>query len=171
MCESNSPAFGPRCSSLPPLCWTRTSSQQAILQICIVRGGMRKSARQTAHQARACITSRGEIKVSAGALLRLSEWIRQRSKSSQFADQAEQGGVECQITCPPAPKKSSGPAENRLEGYGDNPAGAVVDANPNSSAAGNAAAADADAGSAAGISRQRSRKHSRSKSRTKGGLR
>lgn len=130
-----------------------------------------KSAMQTAYQARACIDLPGEIKVSAGTLLRLAEWIRQRSESSKFAGQSEQGGDECQITCPPAPTKSSGSAENRLDGCGDGPAGAVVDSNPNSSAAGNPAAIDADAGSAIGSSRRQSRKHSRSKSRTKGGLR
>ena len=126
-----------------------------------------KSARQTAHQARACIDLPGEIKVSAGTLLRLAEWIRQRSESSTFAGQSEHGGKVCQITCPPAPRKNNGPVENRLDDCGDGPAGAVVDANPNSSAAGNPAAADADAGSAAGGSGRQSR----SKSRTKGGLR
>lgn len=125
---------------------------------------------QTAHQARACIDLPGEIKVSAGTLLRLAEWIRQRSESSKFAGQCEHGGDECPITCPPAPTKSSGPVENRLGGCGDGPAGFVVDANPNSSAAGNPAAADADVGSATGSSRRQSRKHSDSQSRTKGGL-
>ena len=119
------------------------------------------------HQARACIDLPGEIKVSAETLLRLAEWIRQRSESSKFAGQSEHGGDECQITCPPAPKKNSGSVENRLDGCGDGPAGAVVDANSNSSAAGDPAAADADAGSAIG----NSRRQSQSKSRTKGGLR
>ena len=126
---------------------------------------------QTAYQARACIDLPGEIKVSAGTLLRLAEWIRQRSESSKFAGQSEHGGDECQITCPPAPTKSSRSVENRLDGCGDGPAGFVVDANTNSAAAGNPAAIDADAGSATGSSRRQSRKHSDSQSRTKGGLR
>ena len=128
-----------------------------IWRWCIGNVGRLKSAWQTAHQSRSCIKSSLEIKVSAGALLRLTEWIRQRSESSKFTVQTEQGGVECQIPCPSAPNEGSGEIELCIVGRDDRAAGAALDADAVHSAAGNAAATDADAGSAAGrASRSRS---------------
>ena len=143
----------------------------------MVFDGVRKSTRRTAHQARACINSPLEIKVSAGALLRLTEWIRQRSESSKFTVQTEQGGVECQIPCPPAPNEGSGEIELCIVGRDDRAAGTALDADAVHSAAGNAAATESNAGSAAGSPRARSRSRSAERNRSrrnsprKGGLR
>ena len=116
-------------------------------------------------------------KVSAGTLLRLAEWIRQRSESSKSAGKTEQGGSECQIACPPAPNEGSGEIELCAVGHGDSAAGAALDADAVHSAAGNVAATDSDAGSTAGGPRRGSRSkfaernRSRRNSPGKGGLR
>jgi len=151
-------------------------TQRKTLQSSMVIDGVQKSARQTAHQARACINSPLEIKVSAGALLRLTEWIRQRTESSNFTGKTEQGGVECQIACPPAPNEGSAEIKLCIVGHGDSAAGAALDADADHSAAGNAAATESNAGSTPGGPQRRSRsksaEHNRSRhnSRRKGGL-
>ena len=127
-----------------------------IWQISILRAGMRKSARQTAYQTRACINSPLEIKVSAVTLLRLASWCRQRSECSNFSVKTEQGGSECQIACPPAPNECSRDIDLCIAGdgvmHGDSATGAALDADTVHSAAGNTETADANAGSTAGNS-------------------
>ena len=141
-------------------------------------GGLLKLATQTAHQARGCINSPCEIKVSGVTLLRLAAWCRQRLERSKNAGQIEQGGSSCQSLFPPAPNDGSRTVEGNgdVEGDGGRTAGSVVDADSTDSAAGNVGATDADAGSASrgpatGPSSKPARKIPRGDSRDSGNSR
>src|SRR5438132_7547285 len=131
------------------MCWNESGCRWPRQPNSIVGAGRTKSTSRNTHQARPCINSPLEVKLSAKALLQLACWCRQRAADSNIsASKPEQGGSTWQHRFPPAPNAHSvGSLDHR-------PIGTIVDTTAADPAAGTTRATDADSGPAAGSSQQ-----------------
>src|SRR5438132_1292535 len=131
------------------MCWNESGCRWPRQPNSIVGAGRTKSTSRNTHQARPCINSPLEVKLSAKALLQLACWCRQRAADSSIsASKHEQGGSTWQHVSPPAPSDQSAGSSDRCA------ARTIVDAASADAAAGSARATDADSSSAAVSSQQ-----------------
>src|SRR5437660_4082614 len=119
------------------MCWNESGCRWPRQPNSIVGAGRTKSTSRNTHQARPCINSLLEVKLSAKALLQLACWCRQQAACRNIsASKHEQGGSTWQQLSPPAPSDGSAGSSDHCA------AGTTVDTAAADPAAGTARATD-----------------------------